>query len=249
MRLGFSTLGDPGLTLEEARVLCQKEGFDFIELRALENQIDLPRCLHGRILEDSGEGGEIRVLASSLQLATADFAEVEAFGESVELDLRLHVPYIRVFGAGSPNEVPGERDFDRAARNVGALRKVGADAGWGGDSCGNPRAFCEFAILREGEREAGASCLGPLGQPSYVAAGARRGGRDLEPDRPLGASHSFQRQRGGWREQDRVPLRSSRPRGFPSPSSAVWAWAKVFFLGSPADFRRAFSVAGGFGGM
>lgn len=133
VKLGFSTLGDPGLTLAGATNLCDQQGLDFVEVRALENQLDLPRYFRGRISADDTKRVKVRVLASSLELRDATAAELTGFGDFMELALQLNASYVRVFGGGAWGEVLNEKAFDRIAQNVIGLRHIAKEARWNGE--------------------------------------------------------------------------------------------------------------------
>jgi sugar phosphate isomerase/epimerase len=118
--LSFSTLGCPDWTFEEVVSFAAGNGYDGIELRGIQRQLELGLCpafsspaniaASRRLMEDKG----LRFvdLGSSAEMHYADAAtrqknldEVKRF---VDLAQQLHCPYIRVF----PNKLPKEQDRD-----------------------------------------------------------------------------------------------------------------------------------------
>lgn len=102
MLFGFSTLGSPTLSFEGASDLAAKFGFQFIELRVLEGNLDLPAYFSAKNLspETISQHTAVRVLGSSLSLSKAQPADIEKFLLMAELADKLNAPYIRIFGGG-----------------------------------------------------------------------------------------------------------------------------------------------------
>ena len=128
MRLGYSTLGQPELSLEQCEDLAMEYGLGFLELRALNGNLDLPA--HFQSLETKPERVPVRVLGSSLRLTEAETSEVCDFYRFMELAQRLRVPYVRVFGGGRDGEALSDGEFKRAAALVKEIRRRASEKGW-----------------------------------------------------------------------------------------------------------------------
>jgi sugar phosphate isomerase/epimerase len=116
--LSFSTLGCPDWSFQAIVDFATKNGYDGIEIRGIQRELDLTKCPafrnHENILASRKLAGEkgIRIIAlgSSAQLHHAGAAERkrnldEARG-FIDLAHRLTCPYIRVF----PNNFPTDQE-------------------------------------------------------------------------------------------------------------------------------------------
>ncbi|MFD6418167.1 sugar phosphate isomerase/epimerase family protein [Streptomyces sp. NPDC060194] len=133
MKIAFSTLGVPGISVPDAARLAAEHGYHGVELRAHPEE-----ALHaGSTAEERASAVEEFKAAGVEILGVAGYAKVAAAGDDapVEAELRelvalardLGAPYVRVFpGAdGAPRE---EADAT-AARRLGAVAPVAADSG------------------------------------------------------------------------------------------------------------------------
>lgn len=125
MRIGFSTLGCPGWTLEYACAQAAALGYDGIELRLLDGQLvtahpaEAERTRVRDVL--AGSGLDVSALASSVSLAGPDadatLAELQAM---VVLATHWEIPAVRVFGGRVPSGEPRAGTVRRAADVVTA---------------------------------------------------------------------------------------------------------------------------------
>jgi sugar phosphate isomerase/epimerase len=103
----FSTLGCPDLTLQEVLALSKEYDIDCLELRSLEDRIDLPGYLPGlpggmdgvRKALGSVKNG-VRVLGTSFKLVGAKEGSREELVEFARLAEEIGAPFLRVFGGG-----------------------------------------------------------------------------------------------------------------------------------------------------
>lgn len=128
--LGFSTIGDPDITIEDACRLAHEHGLDFIELRCLEKTTDLPAYFDGHELPT--DAPEVRLLASSLCLLKATPEDVEMLYQFAALAHRLGARYVRVFGAGGAEygDDPAPGQLAAGAELVRKIRHRLACEGW-----------------------------------------------------------------------------------------------------------------------
>ncbi|GGO46957.1 hypothetical protein GCM10012287_18470 [Streptomyces daqingensis] len=132
MRLAFSTLGIPGLSVSDAVQLAADNGYEGLELRAhpeepvhpglsLDDRVDV-------VEEFKAAGVEILTVAGYAKIAApgddeAVFTEVRGL---LELARDLGASYVRVFPGGGDN--PEEADAT-AARRLAAMAPLAADLG------------------------------------------------------------------------------------------------------------------------
>jgi sugar phosphate isomerase/epimerase len=131
--LGFSTMGDSSLTFEQAFALARQFDLQFLELRVLEGDLDLPAYFSARPELTVPEDGGVRVLSSSLQLISVGDEGLREFALYIALAQRLQARYIRVFGGGAWGDDPSEEKLLRAVEVVDVLRKMISEAGWSGE--------------------------------------------------------------------------------------------------------------------
>jgi sugar phosphate isomerase/epimerase len=128
---GFSTIGCPAATLAEAVDLAREFNLDFVELRALEGTVDLPKYFadHPLRKEDANLRPPVRIVATNLHLISATDQEVDHFLRFVDVAMELGAPYVRIFGGGEWNvEVPAA-GWDRAVKVVGLCRQAMKEKG------------------------------------------------------------------------------------------------------------------------
>lgn len=100
---GISTLGCPELSLTETAALADRFGIFFLELRALENSLDLVSILtrkeNQQPLARLSEAGRIHMLDSNYWCCDPteeSFRELCRLGELAD---RFRIPYVRIFGS------------------------------------------------------------------------------------------------------------------------------------------------------
>ena len=126
-------MGDPSLTLDRAFALARRFRLQFIELRALEGNLDLPDYFSHRPDIIVPPDVRILVLSSSLRLISAGGEDLQEFSLYLALARRLRAGYIRVFGGGSWGQDLSDEEMHRAAEMVSALRKMVSETGWDGE--------------------------------------------------------------------------------------------------------------------
>lgn len=107
LRWSFSTLGCPDASLDEAMALARDFGMRDLEIRALNDELDLP-ALFAREFGEPGrlkawleeKGIRICSLDTSLKMAEASEEDRAAFVPFAEWAEALDVPYLRVFDGG-----------------------------------------------------------------------------------------------------------------------------------------------------
>lgn len=127
IRWGFSSMGAPELTLAGTLALADSFGMDFVELRALENSLDLPAVLAGRKADVPPARASVLLVASSLRLCHAEEADVADFLRHAALAFRLGAPFVRVFGGGTWGRKLSPEELHHGAETVAACRKQLAD--------------------------------------------------------------------------------------------------------------------------
>ncbi|WP_306320443.1 MULTISPECIES: sugar phosphate isomerase/epimerase [unclassified Streptomyces] len=134
MKLAFSTLGVPGLPLDDVLALANAHGYHGVELRAhpeepvhpglgREQRADVAAQFKKSGVEVLGVAGYARVAAPGDDGTVLD--EVRAL---VDLARDLGAPYVRVFPGGGEEQGPEEADAT-AARRLGVAAEYAADRG------------------------------------------------------------------------------------------------------------------------
>lgn len=137
MNLGFSTLGCPDWTLEQAVAAAKQQGYDGLELRLIDGQVITPELVAAnaeRIERLFGEAGlGVAALGSSARFSAADRAErgqsEAAVAALVPLAKRLHAPVIRVFGGRRAEGVTMPQAIEYVADSLNRLAPVAEAAG------------------------------------------------------------------------------------------------------------------------
>jgi len=136
MKLGFSTLGCPGWTLERAVEAAREYGYSGIELRLLDDQVISPELIVGsreRIRRAFGDGVELAALGSSVRLSSPDRDEKRAQEVDcvalIQEAKALGAPVIRVFGGKRPDGVTVEQGIESVAESLNRLAPPAEDAG------------------------------------------------------------------------------------------------------------------------
>lgn len=128
MTLGYSSMGQPELSFEQCCHLADEFGLDFIELRVLEDSLNLPEYFQSR--EVSQTRIPVQVLGSSLQLIGASRADMDDFIRFAHLAGILNAPYIRVFGGRREGDSLSPEEFNEAAATINLIRKMAIANGW-----------------------------------------------------------------------------------------------------------------------
>lgn len=100
---GISTLGCPELSLAEVAALADRFGIFFLELRALENSLDLVSVLTRKenppLLARLCEAGRIHMLDSTFWCCNPTEESFEELCRLGELADRYEIPFVRLFGS------------------------------------------------------------------------------------------------------------------------------------------------------
>ncbi|MFF3844610.1 sugar phosphate isomerase/epimerase family protein [Streptomyces sp. NPDC002328] len=134
MRLAFSTLGVPGLSIDEVLRLASAHGYHGVELRAhpeepvhpgldAERRAEVAAAFKASGVEILGVAGYARVAAPG-----DDDAVIEEVRTLAELARDLGAPYVRVFPGGADGQSPAEADAV-AARRLGVAAEFATDLG------------------------------------------------------------------------------------------------------------------------
>jgi sugar phosphate isomerase/epimerase len=137
VKIGFSTLGCPGWTLEQAVAAAAAQGYDGIELRLLDDQTITPELLMSnktRIRRAfAGSGVELASLGSSVRLSMPDPNErARSIADGIALcDLArdLGARIIRVFGGKRPDGVSLDQGIANVAEGLSAIAPAAESAG------------------------------------------------------------------------------------------------------------------------
>ncbi|MFF3493439.1 sugar phosphate isomerase/epimerase family protein [Streptomyces sp. NPDC002795] len=134
MKLAFSTLGVPGLPLDDVLALATAHGYHGVELRAHPEE-----PVHPGIDREQRADAAARFKSAGVEvLGVAGYARVAAPGEDgpvlddvralVDLAHDLGSRYVRVFPGGGDEQGPEEADAT-AARRLGVAAEYAADRG------------------------------------------------------------------------------------------------------------------------
>lgn len=133
----FSSLGCPAYTLPETVALAKANGLTRLELRALEDRVDLPALFRERYktpeaLRDylANEGVEVVSLDTSLKLVGNTPSDREAFLEFLPWAQALGTPYLRVFDGGAMVESLDSADLEAAVATINWWREERKKSGW-----------------------------------------------------------------------------------------------------------------------
>ena len=137
MKISFSTLGCPEWTWEDMVVTAKDLGFDGIEVRGIENELNVPKAkpFQSVNIEKTKErlakiNLEIPCLTSSCFLFDKNKIDYYIYEgkEYIDLANKLGTPYIRVLGDSDP--APSENiDFDFVVKNICILADYAIDKG------------------------------------------------------------------------------------------------------------------------
>lgn len=136
MRLSFSTLACPTASLAEILAFARAFGFGGVGLRAVGGELDLlklpefaptARPLTRRRFADAGVAPEM--LLTSLRLANARSADLQAARAMIDLAHDLGAPFIRVFGGPIPAGMALTDAQDRVATGLRTLAEDAVGAG------------------------------------------------------------------------------------------------------------------------
>lgn len=131
--LSFSTLGCPAWTLERIIEAAREYGYDALELRGLQDEMDLP--LAAPFLPANRKESHRRITDAGLQVCCVDSSGVVAKGNldhvkaHAELARDLGSPFVRVFGGELPSDVPRATAIERAAATLRDFGDAAQQAG------------------------------------------------------------------------------------------------------------------------
>src|ERR1043166_963780 len=161
LRRCFSTLGCAELRLPEISELAGAFRIPCLELRGMDGRMDMPEYCAARGLTPSRVGEILQrhrtrpvVAGSSLKLSSAseqDRAGLLVFGAWAESS---GIPYVRVFGGGSPGRPLDEDEWRCAVETIRWWRRERVSRGWRVDLLLETHdAFCDSEMcLRLNER-------------------------------------------------------------------------------------------------
>jgi sugar phosphate isomerase/epimerase len=130
MKLSFSTLSCPDWSWERIVAEASRLGYDGIELRGIEGEMDLPKAapfqegaLDASRRQLAALGLEVPALGSGVRFHDPDGYDASlAEGKSyIELACRLGTPYVRIFGDRVPDPAMREETVARIARGIREL--------------------------------------------------------------------------------------------------------------------------------
>jgi sugar phosphate isomerase/epimerase len=133
--LSFSTLGCPDWTFSQILQFAQDNGYNGIELRGIQRQLDLTKCpefstperIASSLQQATDKGLRFTDLGSSAELHHANTEtrqkHLTAAKQFIDLAQQLNCPYVRVF----PNSLPKDDDQRKATidRIVSGLLELG----------------------------------------------------------------------------------------------------------------------------
>lgn len=133
----FSTLGCPELDLGEIVDLARRHQLDQLELRAMEDRVDLPALFRERHGNPAalkawlaGEGMRINALDTSFKLVGQSGEDREPFLEFVEWAEALEVPYLRIFDGGQSTPQLAVEDRQAIVETLDWWRGLRRQNGW-----------------------------------------------------------------------------------------------------------------------
>ncbi|MEX0321587.1 MAG: sugar phosphate isomerase/epimerase family protein [Puniceicoccaceae bacterium] len=137
----FSSLGCPELNLEEIVRLAKQYGIGGLELRTVEDRVDMPALFSERFgspenLNDWLVEASMRIQAldSSLKLVGNSAEDRDAFLEFVEWAEALDVPSLRVFDGGTYDaSTLSDEDLAQALETINWWRSLRQKHGWNSD--------------------------------------------------------------------------------------------------------------------
>lgn len=136
----FSTLGCPELDLDEICALAREFGISNVELRSIEQRVDLPTLFKERFhtpesLASYLKNQNIHIcsLDSSLKLIGNTEEGRNEFLEFLPWADAIGTPTIRVFDGGTVDDGLNDEAFSRAAETLDWWKQEQANAGWKAD--------------------------------------------------------------------------------------------------------------------
>jgi sugar phosphate isomerase/epimerase len=136
----FSTLGCPDLNLNAVLELAARFDIDCLELRSLDDRIDLPAYLSeqaggitaARDALNTLNNGAV-VLGTSHKLVGAKEGSLDELLGFAELAEQLGTPYLRVFGGGKWGTPLTDRDYQEAIDFLNLWQAIRTDKNWNVD--------------------------------------------------------------------------------------------------------------------
>lgn len=137
MQWCFSTLGCPEASLPEAFALASEFFIPAIELRSLQNTVELPKLFAESgwsppVVRDLAAHHHVRLASagSSFKLISPEASERAALTEFCAWADALDIPFVRIFGGGKWSVPLTDADFQMAIQNLDWWRAEKSARGW-----------------------------------------------------------------------------------------------------------------------
>lgn len=139
-KIGFSTLGCPGYSVEQVAALARDNGFDGVEIRFIRGVVDLSTLEEfsaARIAETakvfSDAGVEVNCIDTSVRFGSGDPEEQATQRELAKINCAiadaLGARFIRVFGGSRPADADPDSSLQAMADGLGAVAEDSHAAG------------------------------------------------------------------------------------------------------------------------
>ncbi|SDS57138.1 sugar phosphate isomerase/epimerase family protein [Microlunatus soli] len=131
-KIGFSTLGCPGYSVEQVAALARDNGFDGVEIRFIRGVVDLATLEEfsaGRIADTAkifaDAGVEVSCIDTSVRFGSGDPDELATQREIAKINCEiagaLGARYIRVFGGTRPADADPDTSLQTIADGLGTV--------------------------------------------------------------------------------------------------------------------------------
>ena len=137
LKFSFSTLGCPELSLPEIVALSKANGIDEMELRTIDDRVDLPALFREQYEAPEklkayleSEGMKVTALDTSLKLVGNTADDRKAFMEFIEWAEALGTTYLRIFDGGTFAPELSEEDLAACLDTLAWWRSERAKNGW-----------------------------------------------------------------------------------------------------------------------
>ena len=137
LKFSFSSLGCPELNLPEIVALAKVNGINELELRTIDDRVDLPAVFRDQYGSPSAlkayldsEGMRVTALDTSLKLVGGTREDRSAFLEFILWAEVLETPYLRVFDGGPVAPDLSPEDLQTALETISWWRDLRKQNGW-----------------------------------------------------------------------------------------------------------------------